>query len=85
MSEEELGDLSAKFLKGLLVRMLKLSKVMAWGVAARRPTSCAEVIQGCVGISWMLVGNFRMSNSEPRSRGDVEGLDRWQIEVAMGR
>ena len=41
----------ANLLKGLSVWILKLHKVMVWGVAGRRPAFCAEVIRGCEGMS----------------------------------
>ena len=46
MSEEEFEICGANLLKGLAVWILKLCKVMVWGVADRRPAFCAEVTQG---------------------------------------
>ena len=49
--EKSLRICGTNLLKGLSVWILKLHKVMVWGEADRRPAFCAEVTQGCEGIS----------------------------------
>lgn len=86
MSGEEFEDLECQILERVISRAVEALKDDGLGCGRQEASfPCAEVIQGCEGISWMLVGNLRMSNSEFRSRGDVESLDRCWINMPKRR